>query len=223
LLLYLFFNLIQGFQKQIQLKMSVPPKPTRVGKGPSTSGLPNASNPARAYVPPWQMNADPSRMPSPFTSSPTSGAPPVPSRGGSAFANNFSPFSSFSSPMANSFGMSPFSSYSSPFYGPYGRSLGMNSNNGLSPFVHFANENARPAFESVEALVMAVRSVSMMVESTYQAVHSSFWAVLGVADHFSKLKSQIASVVSSLSILRLFKWILDQFLIFLRFKQQTVI
>ena len=38
------------------------------------------------------------------------------------------------------------------------------------------------------------RSVSMMLESTLHAVHSSFHAVLGVAEHLTKMKLQVSQV-----------------------------
>ena len=81
--------------------------------------------------------------------------------------------------------------------------------------------SASPAFEGVEALVMTVRSISFMVDSTYQALHSSFNVILSVADHFAKLKTHMLSLLSSLSLLKLFKWILDQFLTFLQLKQSS--
>ena len=51
-----------------------------------------------------------------------------------------------------------------------------------------------PAFQSIESIVHAFGSVSMMLESTFHAVHSSFQAVLGVAEHFSKMKLQVSQV-----------------------------
>lgn len=45
-----------------------------------------------------------------------------------------------------------------------------------------------------------------MLESTYFAVHSSFRAVLGVAEHFSRMKGQFSSMVSSLAVIRTLHW-----------------
>jgi len=66
---------------------------------------------------------------------------------------------------------------------------------------------------------MTVRSISFMVDSTYQALHSSFCVILSIADHFAKLKTHLLSLLSSVSLLKFFKWILDQFLTFLQLKQ----
>ena len=57
-----------------------------------------------------------------------------------------------------------------------------------------AEESYLPAFQSIENIVRAFGSVSMMLESTFYAVHSSFQAVLGVAEHFSKMRLQLSQV-----------------------------
>ena len=61
-------------------------------------------------------------------------------------------------------------------------------------FIQLAEESSMPAFQSIESIVHAFGSVSMMLESTFHAVHSSFQAVLGVAEHFTKMKLQVSQV-----------------------------
>lgn len=51
----------------------------------------------------------------------------------------------------------------------------------LFRFIRLAEESSRPAFESIESIVHAFGSVSMMLESTYHAVHrwvfsSNMWS-----------------------------------------------
>ena len=67
-------------------------------------------------------------------------------------------------------------------YGHMGAGGGESQNR----FIQLAEESSMPAFQSIESIVHAFGSVSMMLESTFHAVHSSFQAVLGVAEHFSK-------------------------------------
>lgn len=50
---------------------------------------------------------------------------------------------------------------------------------GGSEVARIAEDSTRSAFQSVEALVHAFSSISMMLESTYFALHSSFRAVIG--------------------------------------------
>ncbi|XP_071447777.1 mucin-17 isoform X2 [Hetaerina americana] len=71
-----------------------------------------------------------------------------------------------------------------------------------STLIALAEETTRPAFESIESVVRAFGSVSFMLESTLGALHASFRAALGVADHLSHLRN----ILSALSIFRLLQW-----------------
>ena len=57
----------------------------------------------------------------------------------------------------------------------YGRRMGYGIGPpGDSSFIRFAEESSRSAFQSIEQIVFAVASVSQMLESTYDAMFSSF-------------------------------------------------
>lgn len=87
-------------------------------------------------------------------------------------------------------------------YGMYGQNTPSDEND----FIRVAEESSRQAFQSIESIVHAFGSVSMMLESTYFAVHSSFRAVLGVADHISRMKGHMTQVVSSMTIIKTLAW-----------------
>lgn len=122
--------------------------------------------------------------------------PPLPPRpsSSSAFGNNFSGGMNFGGYSNNNL----FNS--NPYYGGYGGGNYFNSYGGggmfgrpydynqqqESDFVRLAEQNSRNAFQSVESVVYAFNSVSQMLESTLNAFYSSFRAVLGVADQFSR-------------------------------------
>ena len=63
--------------------------------------------------------------------------------------------------------------------GGYGYGMG---GGGYSPagggvdnrFIRLAEENSRPAFETIQSIVNTFGSISMMFESTYCALYSSF-------------------------------------------------
>lgn len=113
------------------------------------------------------------------------------------------------------YGYTPFSSpydYSGYPYSGY-RSFGMPSVYGYgrrygtvddleNRFIQIAEESSRPAFQSIESLVRAFTSVSMMLESTFHAMYTSFRAVLDVADNFSRLRQLLVQFFSVVSILR---------------------
>jgi len=155
-----------------------------------------------------------------------SGPPPLPPRipGAGSDSNSFSSgnvysavrpgYSSYSSPFSygstgsyggyGGFG-SGFGGYGGGYsgynsFGNYGRSaFGPNAEN---RFIAAAEESSQPAFQSLESIVQAFGSVSMMLDSTLNAVYSSFRAVLGVADQFTRL----GKVLSALTIFRTAKW-----------------
>ena len=75
-----------------------------------------------------------------------------------------------------------------------------------------AEESSQPAFQSLESIVHAFGSISMMLDSTLNAVYSSFRAVLGMADQFSRLRTHLSKVFSALAIYRSAKWALHKLL-----------
>jgi len=121
---------------------------------------------------------------------------------------------SYSSMYCNPFnGLAPYGNYGYNRFNNYGNNnsyYGVNSQE--NDFVRVAEESSRQAFQSIESIVQAFGSVSMMLESTYYAVHSSFRAVIGVADHFSRLRQHLAQILSTLAIIRTFKWIIRRLL-----------
>ena len=54
-------------------------------------------------------------------------------------------------------------------YGAAGAASGVDNR-----FIRLAEENSRPAFETIQSIVNTFGSISMMFESTYYALHSSF-------------------------------------------------
>ena len=82
--------------------------------------------------------------------------------------------------------------------------FGYGQNQPTSSFVEQAEQNSRVAFDSIHSIVQAFGSIAMMFESTFFAVHSSFRAVLGVADHFSRLRYNVVQAIGSNFLI---KWI----------------
>ncbi|GIY01871.1 peroxisomal membrane protein PEX13 [Caerostris darwini] len=141
-------------------------------------------------------------------------APPLPPRPSSYMSNynRYPGMSNYFSPYSR-YGMS---NYRMPPYGHFGvRGDAYNS------FVQMAEESTRPAFESIESVVEVVSSISMMLESTYHAVHSSYSAILGVVDQFSRLKDHFAEVLSVLSLIRGLRWLCLKVLYLLRLRKEN--
>lgn len=96
--------------------------------------------------------------------------------------------------------------YSQYGYGPRPSMFGSNNqgpyNNNELTFSQLAEESSAGAFQSIESFVNAFGSISAMLESTFQAVVSSFRAVVGVADHLGRVKQ----LFSALAIFRFIRW-----------------
>lgn len=107
------------------------------------------------------------------------------------------------------FGNSFYGSYSPYSYGYGGMGYNRFRTDDVPPsrFVQQAEESSRGAFQSIESIVHAFASVSMMMDATFSAVYNSFRAVLDVANHFSRLKIHFAKVFSAFALVRTIRYL----------------
>lgn len=116
-------------------------------------------------------------------------------------------------------GLGGYSPFGGSIYGGYGMNrLGFSDDYNSDSFAQQADLSSRHAFQSIESVVQVFSSIAMMLESTFQAVYNSFRAVVGVADHFSRMKLQLAQIFSALAIFRTFRWLVRKFLVLLRLR-----
>ncbi|KAI4813341.1 hypothetical protein KUCAC02_024673 [Chaenocephalus aceratus] len=140
--------------------------------------------------------------------------PPVPPR--SAQQSYRPSYSSFNSSSYSPYGGSMYGGYSPYSYGGGGGGgYGMGGGYGRPPhteevapsrFVQQAEESSRGAFQSIESIVQAFGSVSMMLDATFSAVYSSFRAVLDVANHLTRLRSHLTRVLSAFALVRTLRY-----------------
>ncbi|BEI83702.1 hypothetical protein CcaverHIS002_0403060 [Cutaneotrichosporon cavernicola] len=120
-----------------------------------------------------------------------------------------------------------YSSYSSPYsrfgggygggmggYGGYGGmgGYGVGGMGGPGEYPSLTGamqQQTAPAFAVIESIVTAFTSLAQLVESTYMATHSSFFAMVGVADQLGSLKTYLGQVLGVFSIMRLGRRILN--------------
>lgn len=144
------------------------------------------------------------------------GPPPLPPRS-SPYMSSYSRYPSMSGYFPSYSRFSPgFGGYRMSPYGHFGA-----PNNTYNSFVQMAEENTRPAFESIESVVEVVSSISMMLESTYHAVHSSYSAILGVVDQFSRLKDHLSQILSALTLVRGLRWLCLKVLYLLKLRKEN--
>ncbi|XP_037639102.1 peroxisome biogenesis factor 13 [Sebastes umbrosus] len=141
--------------------------------------------------------------------------PPVPPRPvQQSYRPSYGSFNSSYSP----YGSSMYGAYSPYSYGGgggYGGGYGMGGYNRLSQteevapsrFVQQAEESSRGAFQSIESIVHAFSSVSMMLDATFSAVYNSFRAVLDVANHLTRLRSHFTRVFSAFALVRTLRYL----------------
>ncbi|KAM7408161.1 hypothetical protein PAMA_002042 [Pampus argenteus] len=141
-------------------------------------------------------------------------APPVPPRPVQhSFRPSYSSFTSSYSPYGSSMygGYSPYSygsSYGGAAYGLGGYSrLPHAEDIAPSRFVQQAEESSRGAFQSIESIVQAFASVSMMLDATFSAVYNSFRAVLDVANHLTRLRAHLTRVLSAFALVRTLRYL----------------
>lgn len=102
--------------------------------------------------------------------------------------------------------MGGYGSYGS--YGGYGN--GYQMRDPMDPetrFIQLAEESSRPAFQSIESLVMAIGNIAAMLDSTFFALTSSFRAILGVAANVGQLRGVFAQFWSTFALIRGVTWL----------------
>lgn len=138
-------------------------------------------------------------------------APPVPPRPvQQSYRPSYSSFASSYSPYGSSLygGYSPYSYGGATGYGLGGYNRYSHGEDvPPSRFVQQAEESSRGAFQSIESIVQAFTSVSMMLDATFSAVYNSFRAVLDVANHMTRLRAHLTRVLSAFALVRTLRYL----------------
>jgi peroxin-13 len=117
-------------------------------------------------------------------------------------------YGAYSSPY-NRFG----SMYGGGYGGMYGGLGGMGGMHGGMPgdpndpssLTNSFSQNTAATFQILEGIVGAFGGFAQMLESTYMATHSSFFAMVAVAEQFGNLRNTLGSALGIFAILRWFR------------------
>lgn len=93
--------------------------------------------------------------------------------------------------------------YGGGMYGGMGGMGGMPGNDPNSLTNRFSNSTSA-TFQMLEGIVTAFGGFAQMLESTYMATHSSFFAMVSVAEQFGNLRDTLGSI---LGIFTMMRWI----------------
>ncbi|CAP60141.1 uncharacterized protein PODANS_1_4570 [Podospora anserina S mat+] len=198
--------------------------PSSAAPAATTTATPNAlSNPAMATSTTTASGTPPiPPVPASLTSSVTQNAaaysrPYAASPYGGGYGSAYSsPYSSPYNRYGAMGGMGGYGGYGSSMYGGmggygggmygggmYGGGMPGDPNNPESLTNRF-NMSTQATFQMLEGIVGAFGGFAQMLESTYMATHSSFFAMVSVAEQFGNLRDTLGSV---LGIFTLMRWI----------------
>ncbi|KAH7123638.1 Peroxin 13, N-terminal region-domain-containing protein [Dendryphion nanum] len=88
--------------------------------------------------------------------------------------------------------------------GMYGGGMGMPGDPNNMSLTQSFSQSTQTTFQLIEGIVGAFGGFAQMLESTYMATHSSFFAMVSVAEQFGNLRQTLGSV---LGIFTLMRWI----------------
>jgi len=91
----------------------------------------------------------------------------------------------------------------------------------VSNFAQLAMDESRSAFGSIESVIQAFRSISLMLESTFTSVYSSFRAVTDVLDQFTRLRMELTTLYPLVVLWRFLKYIYHRLLRLLHLRRAT--
>ncbi|KAH0535526.1 peroxisomal membrane protein PEX13 isoform X1 [Cotesia glomerata] len=151
-------------------------------------------------------------MPSGGTYTPGAAPPPLPPRAVNHGTTSYNPYMRNSMLGYGGYGYTsgfPFGQFN-PGFGsyPYGSSYGAGPSGDVeNRIIQFAEESTRPAFQSIQSIITTFSSVTMMLESTFLAMTSSFRAILSVAENVGKVRSMFVQLWNTFALIRFAKWL----------------
>ncbi|KAG0328578.1 Peroxisomal membrane protein PAS20 [Dissophora globulifera] len=135
---------------------------------------------------------------------------------GSSYSSPYNRMGSMYGSYGSSYGSSPYSRMGGMYgssYGGYGMNrmgMGMNGMNGVNgpmgpeemSLMQRMEQGSAPTFQLIESVVGAFGGFAQMLDSTFMATHSSFMAMVGVAEQFGHLRGYLGQVLSIFALLR---------------------
>jgi peroxin-13 len=171
----------------------------------ATAATPTSTNVAAPALParPDSLNTIATRTASNYTS-PFNRTSPYSSPYGGYGSAYSSPYNRFGTGMYGAGGM-----YGSPYGyggGMYGQP-GMYGMPGQDPqsLTQTMSQSTQATFEMIQSIVGAFGGFAQMLESTYMATHSSFFAMVSVAEQFGNLRQTLGSVLGIFTLMRWFR------------------
>ncbi|KAI9374404.1 Peroxin 13, N-terminal region-domain-containing protein [Aspergillus egyptiacus] len=137
------------------------------------------------------------------------------SRFGTSPYGGYGGYSSYSSPYSRFGGMGSmyggYGGYGGMYGGGYGGYGGMYGGgmpgdpNDPNSLTNSFSQSTQATFQMIESIVGAFGGFAQMLESTYMATHSSFFAMVSVAEQFGNLRNTLGSALGIFTLIRWFR------------------
>lgn len=136
------------------------------------------------------------------------------SRLGASPYGGYGGYGSYSTPYSRFGGMhGPYGGYGGMYGGMGGMYGGMGGGMGAAPgdpndpnsLTHTFSQSTAATFQIIESIVGAFGGFAQLLESTYMATHSSFFAMVSVAEQFGNLRNTLGQVLGIFALIRWFK------------------
>lgn len=96
-----------------------------------------------------------------------------------------------------------YGGYGGGMGGMYGGMPGMQGDpNDPNSLTHGFTQSTQATFQIIESIVGAFGGFAQMLESTYMATHSSFFAMVSVAEQFGNLRNTLGSILGIFTLMR---------------------
>lgn len=176
---------------------------------PTSTGAP--ALPARSDALSTVANRTAASYSSPYNRTSTYGSSPYGYGGMSSYSSPYSRFGGMGG-MGSMYGGGMYGGMGGMGYGGYGGMGGMGGMYGQPGMVgpdgqpqsltQTYQNSTQATFQMIESIVGAFGGFAQMLESTYMATHSSFFAMVSVAEQFGNLKQTLGSVLGIFTIMR---------------------
>ncbi|KAI9698450.1 MAG: Peroxisomal membrane protein PAS20 [Candelina mexicana] len=200
---------------QIALSSSAASSNSSTTSAPTISATSSSSDPPTLPQRPSTLNSVVNRTASNYSPYGTNRLGTSPYGGVGGYNSYTSPYSRFGGMGGSMYGgMGGMGGYGSMYggmggmggmYGGMGGMGGQGDPNDPNSLTNSFSQSTQATFQIIESIVGAFGGFAQMLESTYMATHSSFFAMISVAEQFGNLRNTLGSILGIFTLMRWFR------------------
>ncbi|KAI9776483.1 MAG: Peroxisomal membrane protein PAS20 [Candelina submexicana] len=199
----------------IALSSSAASSNSSTTSAPTISATSSSSDPPTLPQRPSTLNSVVNRTASNYSPYGTNRLGTSPYGGVGGYSSYTSPYSRFGGMGGSMYGgMGGMGGYGSMYggmggmggmYGGMGGMGGPGDPNDPNSLTNSFSQSTQATFQIIESIVGAFGGFAQMLESTYMATHSSFFAMISVAEQFGNLRNTLGSILGIFTLMRWFR------------------